>query len=80
MQIKFLRNPTQTGGNTMENMPSRDTSGKCIGECRDRVMEGEVERQAAINRSNQKYDEPAERSPVWTSRRNDPPGVMGGRI
>jgi hypothetical protein len=64
----------------METMPSRDTSGNCIGECRDRVMEGEVERQEAINRSDKKYDEPARRSPTWTSRRNEPPGAMGGHV
>ena len=64
----------------METMPSRDTNGNCIGECRDRVMEGELERQEAINRSGKSYDEPAERSPVWTSERNDPPGAMGGRV
>ena len=29
----------------MKHMPSRDTSGHCRGECRDRVFEGEVERQ-----------------------------------
>ena len=64
----------------MENMPSRDTTGKCQGECRDRVYEGEEERQAAIDRSGKRYDAPAERSPSWTSKRNDPPGSMGGRV
>ena len=64
----------------METIPSRDTSGNCVGECRDRVMEGETERQAAINESTKRYDKPAERSPDWTSRRNDPPGAMGGRV
>lgn len=64
----------------MEKMPSRDTNGKCVGECRDRVLEGEVERQEAINFSSKPYDEPAERSPSWTSQRNDPPGAMGGRV
>ncbi len=33
----------------MKKMPSRDTTGKCRGECRDRVHEGEVERQNQIN-------------------------------
>jgi hypothetical protein len=64
----------------MEKMPSRDTSGKCVGECRDRVLEGEKERQAAIKGSGKRYDEPAERSPSWTSQRNISPGAMGGRI
>jgi len=64
----------------MEKMPSRDISGNCIGECRDRVVEGEAERQEAINQSSKRYDEPAERSPGWASQRNDPPGAMGGRV
>jgi hypothetical protein len=64
----------------MKRMPSRDTTGKCQGECRDRVFEGERERQAAINRSGKDYDTPAERSPSWTYKRDDPPGSMGGRI
>jgi len=33
----------------MKKMPSRDTTGRCKGECRDRVHEGEVERQNKIN-------------------------------
>jgi hypothetical protein len=64
----------------MKEMPSRDTTGKCMGECRDRVFEGELERQAAIARSEINYDAPAEQSPTWASKRNDPPGAMGGRV
>lgn len=64
----------------MIEMPSRDTTGNCSGECKDRVFEGEVERQAAINKSDVKYDAPAERSPSWTNQRNDPPGFLGGRV
>ena len=65
----------------MKNMPSRDTSGKCKGECRDRVFEGERERQRDIGRDkNVQYSSPAEKSPSWTSHRNDPPGSMGGRV
>ncbi len=61
-------------------MPTRDITGKCKGECRDRVFEGEQERQGVINALSKGYDTPAERSPSWTARRNDPPGSMGGRI
>lgn len=64
----------------MKKMPSRDINGRCRGECRDRVAEGERDRQTAINLSDQPYDSPAERSPAWTASRNDPPGVMGGRM
>jgi hypothetical protein len=65
----------------MKKMPSRDTSGKCKGECRDRVFEGEKNRQKAINREKSvSYSSPSEKSPSWTSDRDDPPGSMGGRI
>jgi hypothetical protein len=64
----------------MKEMPSEDTTGKCVEECRDRVFEGELERQAAITHSGKTYDAPAERSPSWASKRNDPPGAMGGRV
>ncbi len=62
----------------MEKMPTRDTTGNCEGECRDRVMEGEEERQKEI--ASQPYDTPFPTSPSWTKRRNDPPGVWGGRV
>ena len=64
----------------MDTMPSRDTTGKCEGECRDRVFEGEKERQMQINKDAMQYSSPAAESPSWTSNRNDPPGVLGGRV
>ena len=64
----------------MSEIPSRDITGKCEGECRDRVSEGEVERQAEINTAAQSYNSPSENSPKWTESRNDPPGAMGGRV
>lgn len=63
-----------------KKMPSRDTSGKCRGECRDRVFEGETERQKAINKKSMSYSSPSEKSPSWSADRDDPPGSMGGRI
>ena len=76
----LFENYETKGEKSMNMIPSRDITGKCEGECRDRVFEGEQERQIAINRSRKGYDTPAEWSPSWTSERNDPPGVMGGRI
>jgi hypothetical protein len=64
----------------MKKMPSRDTSGKCQGECRDRVFEGEKERQKDINKKHMSYSSPSKNSPSWTSDRDDPPGSMGGRV
>jgi hypothetical protein len=64
----------------MKKMPSRDTSGKCRGECRDRVFEGEKERQKFMNKQTVSYSSPSEKSPSWTSDRDAPPGSMGGRV
>ena len=46
----------------MKKMPSRDTTGRCRGECRNRVREGEVARQAEIDTAVKKYTVPAKRS------------------
>ena len=46
----------------MNKMPSRDITGRCQGECRDRVREGEVDRQSKINAAVKKYNATAERS------------------
>ncbi|GAB6905064.1 conserved hypothetical protein [Desulfosarcina cetonica] len=64
----------------MQNMPSRDINGRCEGECRDLAADGEKDRQKAINLSGVEYDTPAERTPSWTTSRNEPPGSMGGRV
>jgi hypothetical protein len=64
----------------MKIMPSRDTAGKCKGECRDRVFEGEKARQNIIDQETVKYSGPSSKSPSWTSKRKDPPGAMGGRV
>jgi len=62
----------------MKKMPKRDTTGKCKGECRDRVREGEEERQKSI--ASQPYSEPSPKSPSWTKNRKEQPGVYGGRV
>ncbi len=64
----------------MSKMPSRDITGKCEGECRDRVFEGEKERQKKINREMKTYSSPASKSPPGAHKRTDPPGAMGGRV
>ena len=37
-----------------KEMPKRDVTGKCEGECRDRVEEGEMERQSELEKSGVK--------------------------
>lgn len=62
----------------MKKMPTRDTTGNCKGECRDRVREGEEERQKGIKA--EAYSEPSPKSPSWTKKRKEQPGVLGGRV
>lgn len=63
----------------MNNMPLRDITGECSGECRDRVREGEELRQKSIEASSVDYAEYASNL-AWTLSRNDPPGVWGGHV
>lgn len=60
-------------------MPKRDITGDCEGECRDRVKEGEIERQAAIRSDTVKAPESYPKAPD-AGKRNDPPGSMGGKV
>jgi hypothetical protein len=62
-----------------EKMPERDISGNCEGECRDRVKEGEEERQAAVNQSDVKAPEDYPKAP-GAEQRDNPPGEMGGHV
>ncbi len=64
----------------MSKMPTRDITGKCEGECRDRVFEAEQERQKKINRQMKQYSGPSSKSPPGARKRNDPPGALGGRV
>jgi hypothetical protein len=61
------------------DMPSRDTTGECIGECRNRVHEGDVERQREINVSGveeiQSYP-----SVKAAYKRTEPPGFLDGHV
>jgi hypothetical protein len=64
----------------MANIPNRDLTGKCDeGECRDRVREGEDERQHDINASG--IETPEEYPDAkWARSRNEQPGVYGGHV
>lgn len=59
-------------------MPTRDTSGVCVGECRDRAREGEEERQAAIEVEN--VETPETSTAPGAGKRKDQPGVLGGHV
>lgn len=61
-----------------KQMPTRDTTGKCKGDCRDRVLEGQKKRQKEI--ASEPYSTPCEVSPSWTWRRREQPEVWGGHV
>ena len=62
-----------------EKMPERDTSGKCEGECNDRVNEGKRERQEALEKEDVKSPDSYPKAP-GAEKRNNPPGDMGGHV
>lgn len=62
----------------MKHIPKRDITGKCRFGCRDRVREGQQERQLDIE--SHSYSEPLETSPEWVLNRKEQPGVYGGRV
>lgn len=62
-----------------EKMPERDVTGQCEGECRDRVKEGEKERQDKIKKSDVEAPESYSEAP-GSKDRNEPPGSLGGKV
>jgi hypothetical protein len=78
MQRGLLQN--QKGGKFMsESMPKRDITGDCEGECRDRVKEGEEERQQNLEQEKVEAVDEYPKAP-GASGRNDPPGALGGKV
>ena len=63
----------------MTNMLRRDITGDCDGECRDRIREGEEERQNDINVANLETPE-SYPDAHWARSRNEQPGVWGGHV
>jgi hypothetical protein len=63
----------------MSNIPSRDISGKCEGECRNLVREGEKSRQSCIESVSYSFEEGVPSVP-WASSRNVSPGFFGGHV
>jgi hypothetical protein len=62
-----------------ETMPKRDITGDCEGECRDRVQEGDKERQADLEKASVKAPEDYPKAP-GAEKRNNPPGGLGGHV
>ena len=62
-----------------KEMLLRDINGECEGECRDRIREGELERQNKIDRSRF-VDPESYPNAKGAELRNEPPGVWGGHV
>lgn len=63
----------------MKNMPSRDITGQCVGECKDIVGEADQRRQQEINAM--KIETPESYPTVSGSfSRNEAPGFLGGHV
>ena len=63
----------------MDDILQRDITGECQGECRDRVREGEIDRQLAINFSAVEEIESFPEA-SWAHNRNEAPGMWGGHV
>jgi len=63
----------------MTDMPKRDVTGECEGECLNRVREGEEERQHDISASDVESPE-SYPDAKWAKSRNEPPGALGGHV
>lgn len=63
----------------MEDILKRDITGECAGECRDRVREGEKERQRDIEASSVRMPSDYPKAPGAGSR-TDQPGWLGGHV
>jgi hypothetical protein len=63
-----------------ENILERDATGKCSeGECRDRVLEGQRERQEEIKSEPVSTGDGTQSAP-GANKRNAPPGYLGGHV
>jgi hypothetical protein len=62
----------------MKYIPSRDITGKCKGECKNLVRDGEEKRQKKIN--FHAYSGGSFPSIPWAKHRNEPPGFYGGHV
>jgi hypothetical protein len=63
----------------MNDILKRDITGECEGECRDRVREGEEERQDEIKGSGVEVPE-SYPDAHWARSRREQPGVWGGHV
>ena len=63
----------------MADIPKRDITGECEGECKDRVYESYKERQAEMKNSDVETPESFPNAPN-AENRSTPPGALGGHV
>jgi hypothetical protein len=64
----------------MAEMPKRDTTGKCEGECMDRVAKMEKDQQEKLNETGTDYSTAETPTVDHTNRRDNAPGNLGGHV
>jgi len=62
----------------MTYLPSRDITGKCEGECKNLIREGEETRQKELNHHS--YSGGSSPSLPWANFRVEQPGIYGGHV
>ena len=62
----------------MKEMPLRDITGECEGECRDLIREADHNRQSDINGHD--YSASEGPSVPWADSRSEAPGFLGGHV
>lgn len=73
----YIKKP-QREDSQMKQIPSRDITGYCDGECKNLVREGELKRQKEI--SSYAYSHESSVSLPWAKHRNEQPGFFGGHV
>lgn len=63
----------------MADIPKRDITGQCEGECQDRVNEANEDRQVEMENISTKAPESYPNAP-HADQRNTPPGALGGHV
>jgi len=64
----------------MEKMPTRDTTGNCVGECKDQVSKMEKDNQTEIDRKGMEGSTAETPSVDHAKGRNRAPGDLGGHV
>jgi hypothetical protein len=80
MENPINSNHHHKGGFMMAEMPNRDVTGKCEGECEDRVAEMEKNQQKKIDEKGMERSTAETPSVDDAKNRKNPPGELGGHV